>query len=153
MKKLIIALAVFLLMTGVAIAEIVLTTNWFSRLEEISADVSRLGMVCVENKKENELSLMENAGEDDEAKAVLEAFANETGKKIDELTEYWEKHRFFLQAVINHTVVKSVEERLFSLKQQSRTEQWEDLTVTAEALVTYFRGLKDDTHPTLPNLL
>lgn len=153
MKKLIIALVAFLLMLGVAITEIVLTTNWFSRLEELSVDVSRIGMVCVENKKENELSLMENNAEDKEAKARLEAAANDAEKKIDELLDYWESRRILLQALINHTVVKSVEERLFSLKQQSRTEQWEDLTVTSEALVTYFRGLKDDTHPTLPNLL
>ena len=153
MKKLIIALVAFLLLIGVAVTEIVLTTDWFSRLEQMSGEVSRIGMVCVEYKKENELSLMQNNGENERAKAGLETSKSEIEKKIDELLSYWERHRFLLQSVINHTVVKSVEERLFSLKQQSKTEQWEDLTVTAEALVTYFGGLKDDTHPPLPNLL
>ena len=47
MKKLIIALVAFLLLIGVAVIEIVLTTDWFSRLEQMSGEVSRIGMVCV----------------------------------------------------------------------------------------------------------
>ena len=55
---------------------------------------------------------MENNAEDKEAKARLEAAANDAEKKIDELLDYWESRRILLQALINHTVVESVEERL-----------------------------------------
>lgn len=153
MKKLIIALIAFLLVVGASIFEIVYTTKSYDTLSELSAKVTASGSECVTYKKANELSIGLNGAEDEDAKRSLSLVAAATKERIEALETRWKKYRFFTLSLGNHTVVKSIEERIATLKRQWHTEQWEDLTVTSDALTAYFGGLRDDTHPSLPNLL
>lgn len=153
MKKLIIALIAFLIILGACIFEIVFTTDTYASLEKLSVTVTENGAECVKYKKENELSLSTLNSESEQAKHGLAAASRSTYESIEALNNYWIKRRTFTLTLGNHTVVKSIEERIATLQRQWHTEQWEDLTVTSDALSSYFRGLKDDTHPTLPNLI
>lgn len=147
MKKLIIALIVFLAMIGAAIFEIVYTTDTFDELAKLSAAVNERAAVCVEYKQAEERS-----GEDFPAAEQSKKAESDAKNSINELHGYWQKRRGGALILGNHTVVKSVEEKLASLLEQSNISAWEDASVTAAVLREYFYDLKDDNHLTLTNL-
>lgn len=153
MKKLIIAAASFLIIVFACIFEIVYATDTYAGLEKLSVAVTENGAECVKYKKENELSLSTQSNESEQAKHGLVLASRAAYESIEALSSRWIKRRAFMLTLGNHAVVKSIDERMATLKRQWHTEQWEDLTVTSDALSAYFRDLKDDTHPTLSNLI
>lgn len=147
MKKLIIALAVFLVMIGAAVFEIVYTTNTFDRLSQLSEETNRRFVVCADIKRQQD-----KEGQSAASEAALTTAEGQANESLEAVQTYWAKNRTLALVLGNHTIVKSVEEKLTSLQQQTQIQAWEDASVLSAVLKAYFDDLKDDNHITLTNL-
>ncbi len=152
MKKLIISLAFFLALVGVSVYEIVMTSKTFSELEQLTQTAQTAAEFCVEYKQNSEKQREKDGEESGEIKMSFETAEQNAMRDISEIETYWGKRKIGAMFFGNHTVVKSVDERIATLKMQAKSGQWEDAAATAAAMRTYFFDLKDDTHPTLSNL-
>lgn len=162
MKKLIIALLVFLVMILAGAAEIVYTTNSFKHLALLTEQANNSMVICSEYKKQEEqimqaanrktASEAENNLSAADVRALLDGAENEAEERLKTLEEYWQRHKNVALILGNHTVVKAVDERIISLRQQTDISAWEDACVMSAVLKAYFEDLKDDNHITLSNL-
>ncbi len=130
MKRLIAILAVFTLMIGAAVFELVYTQKFYK--EEL-----RL-LAAVEEVFDSD---PEHIDRESSVKAFETAFTK------------WEKHRRYILMLANHNTAKYVDEKLVSLKEQIRLNQQYDAYVSLKTAVNYIEELKDDILPSLSNLL
>lgn len=153
MKKLLIALAAFLLVIAASVVEIVYSTRSYSLLEQMGGDCLKSIEVCVDYKQALEKELSSSGSQDPDTLARAQSVYSSAKEKIERLKNEWEKKKCFAGFFGNHSIVKSVDERVTTLSTQADNGSWEDAGVSAAALTTYFKGLKDDTHPSPSNLI
>lgn len=152
MKKLIIASVAMALVIAAAAAEVIYTTKIFRSLEECSRQAVALAETCVKYKQSAEREREEFGVESASVKEKSSEAEQAAESKIAELDAMWKRNKLCVMIFGNHAVVKNIDEKVASLAEQAKVKQWEDASVQASALNSYFFGLADDTHPLLGNL-
>lgn len=130
MKKLIIVLSIFVIMIGASVFEIIFTSNFFTNVHMRMHTVSE----SMDANRDN--------------------LANEdTVNKMEQVIEYWEKGKEVVLILGNHNVIRSVDEKLISLKNLIRLNEESDAKVMLEVAMNYIHDLIKDNYPSITNLL
>lgn len=129
MKKLFVILALFAVVIGLAVWEIVATTKFYDTTLNILDELE-------------ESFLTNEQLDSDENLAVL-----------NRLESHWQKGRKLVLVFGNHTVVRNADERVTALGEFTRQNERSDATVSLKQAQRYITDLKQDVYPNLSNLL
>jgi len=65
----------------------------------------------------------------------------------------WESGKTILMMLVNHNIIRSVDERFVSVLAQIESDNYIDATVTVKALISYIKDLREENYPLLRNIL
>ena len=77
----------------------------------------------------------------------------ETMHLVNKANDEWEKGKRVMMMLVNHNVIRLVDEKFVSLIEQTRTNNYLDAIVTARVLRSYVADLKEENLPLLRNIL
>lgn len=129
MKKMICILVITLLTVGAGVAESVVSANLYRELNAELVDLRA--------------SIIAHEGELDNA---------ETLEKIDAVLARWERSRDYVLLSSNHTVARSLDEKLVSLRSWLQCNGYEDARMLCDLSVMLTEDLIDETYPIISNL-
>ena len=130
MKKLLTMLVLFTVMLVFAGIDLCYTEAFYKSTHEdlTKAAVSiELNADCLDNAETVSLVVMANAG--------------------------WEKGKKRLMMLVNHNLVRYVDEKFVSLIEQVRGNNKDDAGVTVKVLLSFIKDLKEENHLLLTNIL
>jgi len=65
----------------------------------------------------------------------------------------WESGKKYLMMLVNHNVIRLVDEKMVSLLEQVESNNYLDATVSAKGLISYVKDLREENYPLLRNIL
>jgi len=130
MKKVIVMMSIFALMLTFAALDMFYTTKFYSNsLENLyAADISVQANRKNLNNSET-IALCQKANDD------------------------WESGKSVLMMLVNHNVVRYVDEKFVALLEQVHGNNEADATVSVKVLISYIKDLRDENYPRLRNIL
>lgn len=152
MKKLVIALAAFMLVFSCGVFEIVFSSATFSRAEELSFGAAKSIFVCVDFKQASERERAELGAVTEKTAFDAKISFVSAKERISELNGYWKERKSVAVFFLSQAAVKTLDDRFSALKAYGEAGQWEDAYAAALSLATYFSSLKDDCIPSLSDL-
>lgn len=130
MKKVIVILAVFALMVGAMIGELVYVNNFYNSMQ---ADLEVISKSIDENEEH-----VGNA---------------ETVGLCDELVEKWEKGKRVLLILQNHNTVRNFDDKILSLHAVVKSDNYNDAVIFVGSAINYIDDVLLDSVPYLSNIL
>ena len=130
MKRNIIMLCIFGLVVGLAVVDVMFTTRFYNR--------------TLDNLYAADISIEQNIENINNCQTV--ALANKAN-------DDWEKGKRHLMMLVNHNVVRYVDEKFVSLLTQVESNNYIDAIVSSKTLISYIKDLKEENHPYLRNIL
>ena len=130
MKKIIIMLSIFAVMLSFAAIDLWYTSTYYARALDylMAADES------IQANKEH----LDNP---------------ETIRLCDEANEMWERGKRNLMMLVNHNVVRYVDEKFVGLLEQVRCNNKDDACVTVKVLISYIKDLREENYPLPRNII
>lgn len=128
MKKLIIISIIFTVVLGGAIAEIFYTTAVYDKLYD--------GLIEVRGSVERH----------------EDVYNEETVRLTDDAVKIWEDNKEWLFCLGNHNVLRTVDEKLVSLKAMVHINYTDDAKVMLEVSLNLVDAIRNDTVPNLTNM-
>ncbi|GEM_PF-1050855 len=129
MKKFISIIIILAIMLGSGIAEITLSSRLFKELN---------AQLC-------EVNVSLKANEQNPANP-------DTIAKMDSIMEKWEKSKELALMFSNHSIMRSLDEKLVSLKSWIECGGYEDARALCEVSIELTEDLIDETYPVITNL-
>ena len=129
MKKLLVILAMFSVVIGLAVWEIVATTKFYDKTLNLLGELE-------------ESFLTNEQLDSDDNLAVL-----------SRLERHWQSGRKLVLVFGNHTVIRNADERMTALSEFTRLNERSDATVSLKQAQNYIADLRQDVYPNLSNLL
>ena len=130
MKKIITMCVIVVLIAGFATIDLVFTTRFYSN--------------TLDNLQVAALSIADNQ------KNLTNA---DTIAKIYKANDEWEKGKNRLTMLVNHNVVRQMDEKFVSLIAQIETNNYLDAMITVKALISQVKDLREENYPLLRNIL
>lgn len=78
---------------------------------------------------------------------------SETIALCQKANDDWEKGKTRLMMLVNHNVVRYVDEKFVALLEQVNGNNEPDATVSVKVLISYIKDLRDENYPYLRNIL
>ena len=129
MKKFISIIVILAVILGAGIAEITLSSGLFKEL----------------NAQLLEVNASLKVNEQNPANA-------DTAAKMDSVMEKWEKSKKLALMFSNHSIMRSLDEKLVSLKSWIECGGYEDARALCEVSIELTEDLIDETYPVITNL-
>ena len=129
MKKFICVIVILAIMLGAGIAEIVMTSGLF---KDINAKLIEVKSTIQENKDD--------------------LFASDAESQMKEIMDKWNKSKNYALMFSNHTVVRTLDEKLVSLNAYVECGEYADAHAYCEISIELSEDLIDETYPVLTNL-
>jgi len=129
-KKILLTLALMVIIFGLAGLDLWYTTKHYTKTYDNLVVLSQ----SIDNNKDNL------------ANPCTIALAQKTNDE-------WEKGKHGLMMLVNHNVIRLVDEKFVSLLVQVKTDNYIDATVTANSLISYIKDLRQENYPLLRNIL
>ena len=130
MKKIILMLSIFAIMLTAGVLDVVYTTRFYS--------------VTLINLEQANISVQANKNNLNNPETIA----------LCQKTNYeWEKGKPILMMLVNHNVVRIVDEKFVSLLEQVEGNNKDDATVTVKVLISMIKDLKDENYPHLRNII
>ena len=130
MKKIILMLSLFAAILTFAAVDLWYTTSFYTKTHDNLVVVSE--------------SININQDKLDNPETVFL-----TQKANDE----WESGKRRLMMLVNHNVIRLVDEKFVSLLEQVKSDNYVDAVVTANVLISYVKDLREENYPYIRNIL
>lgn len=130
MKKVIVILAVFVLMIGAMVGEIVYVNKFYNGLQRDLEAISE--------------SIDANEERVDNAATV---------KLCDSLVKKWEKGKRTLLMLQNHNTVRNLDDRIVSLSAVVKSDNYNDAVIFVHSAINYIDDVLLDSIPFMSNIL
>jgi len=123
-------LSLFAIVLGIAAVDLWYTHSFYSNTLELlqAADIS------IQVNKEN----LDNP---------------ETVRLCDEANTYWENGKKHLMMLVNHNVIRLVDEKFVGLLEQVRCNNKDDACVTVKVLISSIKDLREENIPIPRNII
>lgn len=128
MKKLVIILVLFVLMSVGAVIDIKLTSGYYGK---VSYNLEVINAVLIENSEKLDTD------------EIIGLVASESSE--------WKEKKFMMGMLVNHNIIRIIDDRFTTLEWQVRTNNDESL-VTIALLRNYIDDLKADNYPIIENI-
>lgn len=130
MKKMIVILAVFAVLLGAMIGEILFVNNFYSGLQTDLEVVQK----SIDEHEEH----VDNP---------------ETVKLCEDLAQKWEGGKKFLLLIQNHNTVRNFDDKIVSLLSVVRSDNYNDAVIFVSSAINYIDDVLLDSIPYLSNIL
>ena len=129
MKKFICVIVILAIMLGAGVAEIIMTSSLF---KDINAQLFEVRNTLQENKED--------------------ISSSDVGEMMKKIMDKWNKSKNYALMCSNHTVIRTLDEKLVSLNAYIECGEYPDAHAYCEISIALSEDLIDETYPVLTNL-